>query len=113
VTRAIAALPARYRSAADNLLVVVENRPSADDWPRGESNQRDDRAPLFGIYRGVPLVERAAGYNAVGPDVIAVFCRPLLRYCRRRRHLEEEISRTVWHEFGHYLGLDEAALEHL
>jgi hypothetical protein len=27
--------------------------------------------------------------------------------------LREEIYRTVLHEFGHYLGLDEAAVEHV
>jgi predicted Zn-dependent protease with MMP-like domain len=110
VDRAVEALPDRFRSAADNLLVVVENWPAPED---GDAGGADPDGTLFGVYRGIPLSERASGYNAVSPDVIAVFRRPLLRYCRSRKVLREEIYRTVLHEFGHYLGLDEAAVEHV
>ena len=106
----VRSLPDRFRAAADNLLVVVEPAPQPADYAgrRGE-----DEGPLFGIYRGVPVAERSAGYQMAAPDVIAVFRRPLLRHIRRRRVLREEIRRTVLHEFGHYLGLDEAAVEHV
>jgi predicted Zn-dependent protease with MMP-like domain len=110
VHRAVEALPDRFGSAADNLLVVVENWPAPED---SAARGAEPGGALFGVYRGIPLSERAAGYNAVTPDVIAVFRRPLLRYCRRRKVLREEIYRTVLHEFGHYLGLDEAAVEHV
>src|SRR3954447_20669938 len=111
VKRAVEDLPERFRGAADNLLVVVEPSPRPADY----AHPRDDEGggPLFGIYRGVPLAERAGGYLLAVPDVIAVFRRPLLRHCRHRAQLREEIRRTVVHEFGHYLGLDEAAVEHV
>lgn len=110
VDRAVEALPDRFRSAADNLIVVVENWPAPED---GAANSADPGDTLFGVYRGIPLNERAGGYSAASPDVIAVFRRPLLRHCRSRLQLRDEISRTVVHEFGHYLGLDEAAVEHV
>ena len=113
VDRAIAALPPQFGAAADNLLVVVENLPVPEDRIQDDRDRLDPRVPLFGVYRGVPVAARAEGYTAVGPDVIAVFRRPLLRHCRSRKHLQDEIHRTVLHEFGHYLGLDEAAVEHL
>jgi predicted Zn-dependent protease with MMP-like domain len=115
VRRAMDALPPNFRAAADNVLVVVEPTPTAADYhfnrPADAGARR--RAPLFGIYRGVPLPERTAGYQMAVPDVIAVFRRPLLRYCRTRRQLEEEIGLTVLHEMGHYFGLDEPSVEHL
>jgi predicted Zn-dependent protease with MMP-like domain len=110
VARALAALPPHFRAAADNVVVVVETAPAAADYA---GNGTTPGEPLFGIYRGVPLAQRAGDYQLAAPDVIAVFRRPLLRYCRSRRRLEEEIRRTVLHEFGHYFGLDEAAVEHL
>jgi predicted Zn-dependent protease with MMP-like domain len=110
VRRAIDSLPPRFRAAADNVMVVVEQRPRRDDYAASPDL---GRRPLFGIYRGVPLSERTTGYQLATPDVIAIFRRPLLRHCRRRRRLWEEIRRTVLHEFGHYLGLDEGAVEHL
>ena len=113
VRRALEALPPHFRSAADNVMVVVEQLPAAADYETAPG--RADRAarPLFGIYRGIPLSERAAGYQLAAPDVIAVFRRPLLSQCRNRRQLQEEIRLTVLHEVGHYFGLEEAAVEHL
>lgn len=108
VRRAVEDLPPHFRRAADNLVVVVEPSPQP-----GDRSPDEDDGPLFGIYRGVPLSERSAGYQLAAPDVIAVFRRPLLRYCRRPAQLREEIRRTVLHEFGHYLGLDEEAVEHV
>lgn len=105
----MASLPPEFREAVDNVSVVIEERPGREDHAG-----REDRGgePLLGIYRGIPLVERA-GYSMVVPDVIAIFRRPLLRACRRRRDLRREVELTVLHELGHFLGLPEAAVEHL
>lgn len=105
---ALTSLPERFRAAAQNVIVVVEPRPRLDDY-----EGRPRRPPLFGLYRGVPLPERAGGYQLAAPDVIAIFRRPLLRACRRRRTLREEIRRTVLHEVGHLFGLSEREVEHL
>ena len=109
VARALEGLPEQFREAADNVMVVVESHPTALD----ERDQRAGRdGPLMGIYRGVPLSERA-GYQLVTPDVIAIFRKPLLRLCHSRRDVEEEVRLTVLHEFGHFLGLEEEQVEHL
>jgi predicted Zn-dependent protease with MMP-like domain len=122
VARALESLPEQFREAADNVMVVVESRPTPEDEKdkraggmraAGSSAVRKDRdGPLMGIYRGVPLSERA-GYQLVTPDVIAIFRKPLLRLCRSRRDVEEEVRLTVLHEFGHFLGLEEDQVEHL
>ena len=109
VARALDSLPPQFREAADNVAVMVENRPR----PRDEKNPRARREePLMGIYRGVPLSERA-GYQLVTPDVIAIFRKPLLSLCRSPREVEAEVRLTVLHEFGHFLGLTEEQVEHL
>jgi predicted Zn-dependent protease with MMP-like domain len=114
VRRAMAALPPHFRSATDNVVVVVEAYPEAADYgSEAERAERAERGPLFGVYRGVPLPLRPAAPNLSAPDVIAVFRRPLLAACRTRRRLKEEIRLTVLHEMGHYFGLEEAAVEHL
>ena len=111
--RALRALPDQYREAADNVLVVVENRPRRSDYKgsRG-SPDRDDDSQLLGVYRGTPLTERA-GYQLVTPDVIAIFRKPLLTMCRSRRDACAEVRLTVLHEFGHFLGLSESEVQHL
>jgi predicted Zn-dependent protease with MMP-like domain len=109
VSRALDSLPAQFREAADNVMVVVENRPRPAD--ETTKRARSDE-PLMGIYRGVPLSERA-GYQLVTPDVIAIFRKPLLSLCRTHRQVEAEVRLTVLHEFGHFLGLTEEQVEHL
>ena len=109
VARALESLPPQFREAADNVMVVVENRPRPEDERSGRA--RSDE-PLMGIYRGVPLSERA-GYQLVTPDVIAIFRKPLLSVCRTPRQVEAEVRLTVLHEFGHFLGLTEEQVEHL
>ena len=109
VARALDSLPPQFREAADNVMVVVENSPRPED----ERNHRARKGePLMGIYRGVPLSERA-GYQLVTPDSIAIFRKPLLALCRTRREVEDEVRLTVLHEFGHFLGLTEEQVEHL
>ena len=109
VARALDSLPPQFREAADNVMVVVENRPRPED-ERSRRGPKDE--PLMGIYRGVPLSERA-GYQLVTPDSIAIFRKPLLKLCRTRREVEAEVRLTVLHEFGHFLGLTEEQVEHL
>ncbi|HXI16028.1 MAG TPA: metallopeptidase family protein [Chloroflexota bacterium] len=118
VDRALLTLPIRFREAADNVMVVVESQPTQKDRA---GSRRAVRAfegalirqdPLVGIYRGIPLSERA-GYQLVTPDVIAIFRKPLLRIARSRRDANEEVRLTVLHEFGHFLGLSEREVEHL
>ena len=114
VRRAMRALPPHFRSATDNVVVVVEAYPEIADYgSETERAERAERGPLFGVYRGVPLPLRPGAPNLSAPDVIAVFRRPLLAACRTRRRLKEEIRLTVLHEMGHYFGLEEAAVEHL
>lgn len=112
VAAAVDSLPDRFRAAQDNVVVVVEPRPNAEDLKRDRSEEGAVSPRLYGIYRGVPLPERGGGYLGP-PDVIAVFRRPLLRRNRTHKRLRREIDLTVLHEFGHYFGLDEAAVEHL
>ncbi|CAA9305859.1 MAG: hypothetical protein AVDCRST_MAG77-6078 [uncultured Chloroflexi bacterium] len=118
VSRALTALPPQFRSRADNVMIAVENRPKPSDYgfrrSRGAHSAiaQRRREPLLGVYRGVPLAERA-GYQLVTPDQIAVFRKPLLRFARSRRRLYDEIELTVLHEFGHFLGLPEHKVGHL
>ena len=62
---------------------------------------------MFGLYEGVPLVERGQGYTLVLPDKITIFRGPLERAFRSPQALMREVRITVVHELGHHLGFDE------
>jgi predicted Zn-dependent protease with MMP-like domain len=67
---------------------------------------------LYGLYEGVPLTERSAGYHGMLPDKITIFRGPLERDFSRGE-LEKQIRVTVVHEIAHHFGIDEDRLEEL
>jgi predicted Zn-dependent protease with MMP-like domain len=67
---------------------------------------------ILGFFSGVPLTERTTD-NAWSnlPSAIVLYRRNLERIAWDRQRLVEELRITVFHEIGHFLGLDEDDLE--
>ncbi len=107
VQQAYRQLPANVRQTLDNVDISVESRPSPEDF-----DALSGEATLFGLYTGVPLTERA-GYDPALPDRIIVFRQPILENCATADEVVQEIRITLWHEVGHFLGLDEEDLHRL
>ncbi len=102
VKRAIDAIPKRYAQHIKNLAFVVEDEPS--DVQRQKLKLRDDQS-LYGLYEGIPLTKRGAGYNLVLPDKITIFKHPAELSSYSLEQLEQGIKHTIWHEVAHYFGL--------
>ena len=99
---ALDSIPAGLSRAMDNVVVLVEDEPPADD------------PDLLGVYDGTPLTERD-GWWAAGalPDRITIFKGPLQRLCESGDELREEIAITVVHEVAHHFGIDDHQLHEL
>ena len=108
VERALEGLPPELSELLDNVAIVV------DDWPDYSTPlvTADPYDTLYGLYEGIPLTERSAGYHGMLPDKITIFRGPLERDFRRAE-LEEQIRITVVHEVAHHFGIDEDRLEEL
>ncbi len=101
VRRAVESLPPDLRRAMSNVEIVVE-----------EENAEDP--DLYGLYLGIPLVERDSGYAGVLPDKIAIYRRPLEEeFGDDPDVLEDEIRITVLHEIAHHFGIDDDRLADL
>jgi predicted Zn-dependent protease with MMP-like domain len=108
VERAVDGLPPELSRLLDNVAIVV------DEWP-DYSTPLVSSGPgetLYGLYEGVPLTERGAGYYGVLPDKITIFRGPLERDFAKDE-LEKQVRITVVHEIAHYFGFDEERLEEL
>ncbi|MBI1817975.1 MAG: metallopeptidase family protein [Deltaproteobacteria bacterium] len=105
VAEALDALPQEFAKRLDNVTVLVEDEPSGDVLLQMGLDPRRDT--LFGLYEGVPLSERTALATGRLPDRITIFYRPLTRACRSPEAIRRQILRTVIHEVGHFVGLDE------
>jgi len=108
VERALEELPPELSRLLDNVAIVV------DDWPDYSTPLVVDSPgeTLYGLYEGVPLTERGAGYYGFLPDKITIFRGPLERDFKTDE-LEEQVRITVVHEIAHYFGFDEERLEEL
>ena len=102
VEEALDAIPDEIASLVENVVVLVEDEPPADE--------PDD---LLGLYDGVALTERDASWLPDLPDRIFLFRGPLLDMCDDEDDLVEEIRITVVHEVAHHFGIDDDRLHDL
>jgi predicted Zn-dependent protease with MMP-like domain len=103
VEQALSGVPERFRRYLDNVVVVVEEEPTDEDYDETDTPDEDE---LFGIFRGAPYFERERSVTEL-PAQIALFRGPILRSCATRGEAVREIRDTVVHELGHLLGLDD------
>ncbi len=110
VETAIAALPEQFRQAFEVVRVEVRDRPTSEQL---RSVGLADEDLLLGLYEGVPLTERGIDDTGRMPDVIYIFHEDLEDACDTEDELAEEVRVTLFHELGHYFGMDEDDLESL
>ena len=101
-------LPEEFRKHLDEIPTRIQPLPT--DEQLAEDDPPFEPDGLLGLFVGVPLGERLDGAVSLPPQIV-LFQRNLERDCKSREQLREQIQITVWHELGHYLGLDEDELE--
>jgi predicted Zn-dependent protease with MMP-like domain/Flp pilus assembly protein TadD len=109
IVRARASLPDEFARHLDAVAVTVEPLPS-DEILLEEEPPMDPE--LFGLFVGVSLPDRSS-FSPGGelPPRILLFKRNLERCFPEPAELVRQIAITLYHELGHYLGLDEDELE--
>ena len=108
ITRAMDELPQEYITGLDNVAIIYADEP--DEYQKQKSHL-DDRHLLLGLYEGIPLTQRGAGYSFVLPDKITLFKHALLAVSDSPEQFFQEIKRTLWHEIAHYYGLSHADMD--
>ena len=106
MSEAIDFLAPEFRKHLETVAVTVDPLPA--DALLQESDPPLD-PELLGLFVGVPLSE--GGHESQLPPQIYLFRRNLERIFPDREELRDEIARTLHHELGHYLGLDEEELD--
>lgn len=105
IQEALAGLPPRFATLADEVSIVVEEEPPAEVLQDLELETKDD---LLGLYQGVPI-DQSSFFQPAGqlPARIAIYRGPILRLCRTKTEVIHEVRDTVVHELGHHVGLDD------
>ena len=110
---AVVSLPESFRRYIGNCPIVIEDLPDPSVYQtHGES------PALLGLFLGTPTTEPGHSPTLgtapkLAMECILLFKRNLEKVARTRDELVEQVQITVKHEIGHYLGLDEEAVERL
>ena len=83
VERGLEQVPSKFRRLLNNVVIVVEDESPDSD--------------LLGFHETNPPL----------PDRIVIYQRPHELQARSREDVERLVAETVFHEIGHYLGMDE------
>ena len=104
VKEGIKAIPEKFLRKLKNVIIVIEDKPTPAQ--KKKLNIRPNWT-LFGLYEGVPQLERGVNYTFVLPDKITIFQKPIEEEARDKEDLKEIVKNTVWHEIAHHFGMDE------
>lgn len=96
-------LPEQYIDHLNNVAIVYADEPTPE---QREKLKLRGHQTLLGLYEGIPLTQRGAGYNLVVPDKITLFKKPLLAHSSSPENFRAEVKHTLWHEIAHFYGLD-------
>lgn len=110
ITRAMNELPQEYITGLDNVAIVMADNPSHEQVHKMKLREGH---LLLGLYEGIPLPQRGAGYTFVLPDKITLFKDQILALGVTGDRLFEQIKRTLWHEIAHFYGLSHAQMDKL
>jgi predicted Zn-dependent protease with MMP-like domain len=106
VTDVLLSLHPAIRTYLAQVVFLLEDVPSADLCL--EFDPPAPPAELLGVFSGATMAEQRAIDSWGGlPASITLFRRNLERIAWDRDRLLEELRITVFHEVGHFLGLDE------
>jgi len=102
VEEALAELPPELGTHMDNVVIVVEDEPAAED------------GHVLGIYCGIDLTRRDSSYVFQMPDQIVIFQGPIERLCGDDEDaIADEVYVTVLHEIAHHFGISDDRLHEL
>jgi|JI10StandDraft_1071094.scaffolds.fasta_scaffold64683_1 predicted Zn-dependent protease with MMP-like domain len=103
ISRAMGEMPERYIEHLNNVVITYADEPTPEQAHK--LRLRGDQL-LLGLYEGIPLPQRGAGYNLVLPDKITLFKYPIVAISHDEASFYRQIKHTLWHEIAHYYGLN-------
>jgi predicted Zn-dependent protease with MMP-like domain len=114
-------LPEWAKNKVKNVALLVEDEPTEEVRA---FHRLTEHETLLGHYHGIPITARVEEYGGlVMPDTITIYQEPILNAAEEEcppeasddvylEHVRRIVSETVWHEYAHYLGMDEEEVRH-
>jgi predicted Zn-dependent protease with MMP-like domain len=104
--RTFDALPAVFRRHLRSLAIRVEDFPDPDTQM---ALRIESPFALLGLYHGVALPHKSVSDPQPHVDMILLYRRPILAYCRATgEDLADVVRHVLIHEIGHHFGFSDA-----
>ena len=110
VNLAIGELPVKFKNKLKDINLVIEDMP---EETTAKNLGLKSRKNLAGLFHGIPLTHKSVWHGSRLPDKITIFKENIERYCSSDAQLKREVKRVVWHELGHFFGLNEEELRRI
>lgn len=109
VEKAFERLPEKFKTAFENVGIVVEDYPNEELVRKLRLRSKHD---LLGLYQGIPLPSRGVGYGMAPsmPDTISIYQKNIEAQSRTVAEIEQLVYDVLVHETGHYFGMNEAQI---
>jgi predicted Zn-dependent protease with MMP-like domain len=107
-TRALGRLPANFRALCEDLVIRVEDFPTAEVLDGMGLSSRYD---LLGLFQGIGLPFRHEMTGTM-PNMIWLYRKPILAYwAENEESLAAIVTHVLVHEIGHHFGFSDEDME--
>ena len=102
-------LPAHFRALCEDLVVQVEDFPTAEVV---DSMRLESEFELLGLFHGVGLPFQSESAPVQMPNMVWLYRRPILDYwAEHEETLGAIVTHVLVHEIGHHFGLSDEDIE--
>ena len=103
VGEAFASIPEVFHERMDNLVILVEDKPSRET---AKHVGVKEGFILLGLYQGVPLTAQSSSFPSL-PERITLYQHHIETYCHHDlERIRKQVRKTLLHELAHHFGMD-------
>ena len=102
--KALDGLPEPYAGLMENVVVVVEEKASRAVLADLDIDD-EERNSLVSTTGSHAMTNPSFKWAENMPSRISIYRKPILRICRTKQEVVQEVRDTVVHEIGHHFGL--------
>lgn len=108
---AFATIPGELAAHASDVVIRIEEFPDDEIWrDMGLGSPYE----LLGLYHGVSLDMKSVSQTSESIDMIFLYRRPILAYCRDTgEDVADAVRHVLIHEIGHHFGFSDADMERI
>jgi len=108
---ALASIPEELRRHVEGVVIRVDDFPDPETIREMELESPFD---LLGLYEGIDIGHKEAGFTPEDIDMIFLYRRPILDYsCDSGEDLSHVVRHVLIHEIGHHFGLSDEDMDRI